>query len=1255
MNPGDIIDGRFVLEHLLGTGGMGTVWRARQVPLGRTVALKLLREEYSSLPHLRRRFAREARAAARLNHEYICSVFDFGAESSGRMFLAMEYVQGRQLIEAVRFGMSTRQVVVLACQLLEALAHAHARGVVHRDLKPENVLMAGVALPEHAGEPKLVDFGIATLRDERQDVRETGHDQVVGTPLYMSPEQASGERHLSPRTDLYSLGLIIYELLAGAHPFESEDSAKVMSDHVSRPMPALEPRAGISIPGDLEAVLMRALQKRPSARWDSAARMRAALEPLRVLVLKDDLYAQVPERVQVASGEDLHNASTEVVDMDMVALAARAERAERATARALPSHQEGGLSGSSEGEVDPALRSLRATPFVGRAPECEDLLSVAESVARDGHGRIIVLEGEAGVGKTRQMMWLKETLEERGLFRGHIGVFTRGMANGLVGLQEIFESIFRTRGMTRAQLEERIQAKLSDWNAEPVVEDVHALSEFLRPEVINFEGADASPAAGRLFSALVRMLEHAANAQPRIILLDDIHWAGGALADWFEYLAAELRYRTIPVLFVATVRPDELVARPELDERWKMLSRHADGSFSSMRLELMSTFDSRELVRGLLPVDNDLADVIAQRSAGNPLYIVLLLRYLGNEGLLKMSEDGRWHARDLDSVRGVVPPSLADLFEVRLKQIEQRHPAGARLRRLMARAAILGRRFLYDVLLMTVELEGDEELMHSLDRDFDALLSIGVIVEVVGREEELYTFSHGLMRDVVLAEELGPARRRKLHCLAAKALELVYGVDAGARASEIAAHWYAGRKIVEAIEWTWRAAQTARRSWRQREALSQYETCLSLMERRLGEDWGEAGRCSIQEIERFEAAGVSRSRYLRVLVYLGDLHEGFGEFDDAEKIYRRLVKLCGKPSAQMDVEVLVPLCQTWLGLGHVAWQRGDFEAARWAFERVRGVLQEGDVAPDIVTLATRGLARVSWYRGEYDEATQLASSAQQQAIAAGDREGEAESLWLLGEIARMLTMRERAETFFADASRIYTEARIPTGIARCLLSQAQLARYHKSFELASDFYERALRQYESLGDRRGRGLCLNGLGEIARFEGDLERARRYYVRALEILQAIGAQYDVAITCTNIGLLELRDGELEQAEEYLQMALTLVVEKDYPYLLAGIGYNLALIQTMRGKGEEADDILRPVWAMNERVPVADLDFAEPLEELGRLRAEEGNTRQARALFMRALATYRELRLQEDIERLELLLEALPLSAEEEMDEEDGDED
>jgi len=1245
LNPGDIIDGRFVLESMLGRGGMGTVWRARQVPLGRTVALKLLREEYSSLPHLRRRFAREARAAARLNHEHICSVFDFGAEANGRMFLAMEYVQGRQLIEAVHIGMSTRQVVLLACQLLEALAHAHARGVVHRDLKPENVLMAGMALPEHAGEPKLVDFGIATLRDERQDVRETGQDQVVGTPLYMSPEQASGERHLSPRTDLYSLGLILYELLAGAHPFESEDAAKVMSDHVSRPIPGLQPRAGLSIPGDLEAVLMRALQKRPSARWDSAARMRAALEPLRVLVLKDDLYAHPPETRQSAIPDALHEASTEVVDMEAVAAAARSEHA---TVRSLPRYQEEGLAlANSESEVDPSLRSLRATPFVGRAPECEELISVAETVARDGHGRIVILEGEAGVGKTRQMMWLKETLEERGLFRGHIGVFTRGMANGLLGLQEIFESIFRTRGMTREQLEERISSKLTDWEAEPVAEEVHALAEFLRPEVINFEAAsDQSPAAGRLFSALIRMLELAATAQPRIILLDDIHWAGGALADWFEYLATELRYRNIPVLFVATTRPDELVAKPELDERWRMLSRHADGIFSSIRLGLMSSFDSRELVRGLLPVDDALADVVSQRSAGNPLYMVLLLRYLGHEGLLKMGEDGHWHAQDLDRVRGVVPPSLADLFKVRLQQIEQRHPSGERLRRVLARAAILGRRFLYDVLLMMCELEGDTEVADALDRDFDALLSVGVIVEVVGREEELYTFSHGLMRDVVLAEELGPAQRRKLHCYAARALEVVYGLDAASRASEIASHWYAGRKIVEAIEWTWRAAQTARRSWRQREALSQYEMCISLMERRLGEDWGEVGRNAVHDLERFDAAGVSRSRYLRSLVYVGDLHEGFGEFDAAERIYRQLVRLCGKPHSEMDVEVLVPLCQTWLGLGHVAWQRGDFEAARWAFERVRDVLDEGEVAPDISTLAMRGMARVAWYRGEYDEATRHASDAQQQAIARGDREGEAEALWLLGEIARMLAMRDRAQAFLSDSLRLYMEAHIPTGVARCLLSQAQLARYHKSFEQARDLYERALRQYESLGDRRGRGLCLNGLGEIARFEGDLDKARRFYVRALEILQAIGAQYDVAITCTNIGLLELRDGELEQAEEYLQMALTLVVEKDYPYLLAGIGYNLALIQTMRGKGEEANDILRPIWAMNERVPISDLDFAEPLEELGKLRAEEGDCLQARALWERALATYQELRLDEDIERLESLIATLPEVSEEE---------
>lgn len=1247
LRAGQSIDGRFELERLIGRGGMGAVWKATQVPLGRVVALKVLRSEYSALPHLRRRFSREARAAASLNHEHIASVFDFGTDAGGHMYLAMEYVEGLQLAEIVGGGVSILEVITLGRQLLSALSHAHARGVVHRDLKPENVILSGGYSTTHIGQPKIVDFGIATIASESLEARETDQDQVVGTPLYMSPEQASGARVLSPRTDLYNVGFIMYELIAGAHPFEDTNHLKVMASHVNEPIPELKPRDGLVVPEALITLILKALEKRPVDRWASAVQMSAALEPLELLAQNDIAYQRRPlldgTHPQASIAEQSHtffNVRTTAQDEAppvIIRANSRPFNETPITIEDLPSTHD--AESGVLAQPSPKRAFLRALPFVGRVDERQRLLEQAEQVIKSGQGRILMLTGETGVGKTRQAMWLKETLEERGLYRGHIGVFTRGMGRGMRGLQEAVESIFRTRGLRRDALVERLQDKLEEFGERGKTnESANALVDFLRPRDEHDERRLMASSSSLLWAMLLNALELATRTQPRLLILDDVQWAGPEFADFLTFLAVELRYRRIPLFIMCLQRSEVMSENEELIDHLLPLSRYVGESVERVTLERMSEADAGRMVRAVLPCDDALMEVIVSRAAGNPLHLVALMRYLSDEDLLEFGQ-GHWVARDLDEVRRVVPPSLADVFRERIRQVEGRHLSGGRLLKMLTRGAILGKRFSYEVLQHMIGLEGDAELRLHLDEDFDQILGEGFITEVVGRGEEWYTFHHGLLRDVLLKESVGPAQTRRLHRLAAQAIEIVHALDVQHHAAEIAQHWYIARELELALDWFWQAAQTARRSYLASQAIWAYERVLELMESRL------SGKVSLDkpqwvlEHEHFERAQVSRSRYLRALVYMGDLREGSGEFAQSEAIYRRVVRMCGRPLAQMDIDVLVPLCQAWLGLGHISWQRGDFTAAYWAFDRVFKVLEEANKAPDIAVSALRGMARVAWHRGEYQAATQMAQDGYERAVAIGDDESRAECLWILGEVSRMLANDDEAVDAFERSLLIYEQAMIPTGIARNLLSIAQLARYHKDFVRAKSFYERALHHYEALGDRRGAGLCYNGLGEIARFEARYEDARKMYMRALEIMEAIGAQYDVAITYTNLGLIEMRRRDLFSAEHYLREARRLIADKDFPYVLAGIEYNLALVKAMNGEQEESSTILRTVIDLNDRVPILDVDFAEPLEQLGSLHAEQGSIEQAQELWRRAGEIYRDLRLDKDLARVQQRLAQL----------------
>jgi len=271
----ELIGERYELVELVGTGGMSSVYKAHDRLLERNVALKVLHPHYGDDDEYVERFRREARAVAQLSHPNIVTVIDRGVDD-GRQYIVFEYVDGenlKQLIE--RTGpLPIRQAVELGLQTAEALAFAHAHGLVHRDVKPQNVLLT----PD--GEAKVTDFGIARSLDVEHGVTQTG--TVLGTSNYISPEQASGEP-VTPATDVYSLGVVLFELLTGDVPFPGENFVAVAMKHINDPVPdvsSLRPDA----PTRLVAAIERALEKDPRRRFRSmeelAQELRTCLEEI---------------------------------------------------------------------------------------------------------------------------------------------------------------------------------------------------------------------------------------------------------------------------------------------------------------------------------------------------------------------------------------------------------------------------------------------------------------------------------------------------------------------------------------------------------------------------------------------------------------------------------------------------------------------------------------------------------------------------------------------------------------------------------------------------------------------------------------------------------------------------------------------------------------------------------------------------------------------------------------------------------------
>ncbi len=285
---GQLIDGKYLVRGVLGEGGMGTVFEAENRALRRSVAVKVLHPAQARKKVAVKRFHQEARAAGAIGHPNICEVYDLGTLEDGSPYLVMECLQGETLAERISSegGLGFEDVLDVVSQVLSGLVAAHEKGIVHRDIKPENIF-----LTRRAGIPpvaKLLDFGVSkmmpgwagTLPGEEEQMNLTRTGMVMGTPYYMSPEQARGDRNLDARVDLWACGVILYEALTGRRPFVAANyNALLLQILTTSPRPARELRP--ALPAAFDQVMIRSLARAREERYQSASEFQEALKPLR--------------------------------------------------------------------------------------------------------------------------------------------------------------------------------------------------------------------------------------------------------------------------------------------------------------------------------------------------------------------------------------------------------------------------------------------------------------------------------------------------------------------------------------------------------------------------------------------------------------------------------------------------------------------------------------------------------------------------------------------------------------------------------------------------------------------------------------------------------------------------------------------------------------------------------------------------------------------------------------------------------------
>ncbi len=770
--------GPYDLLEEIGRGGMGEVWRAVHRDRGTLVVIKLLARERARSRSLRRRFLDEVRLAASLDHRGVIAIHDFGTVERGlpgsypmgTPWLAMELVEGgslRPLAGEVSWG----RLRGLLVQLLDALAHAHARGVVHRDLKFSNVLLDDSRLV-------LTDFGLARTVDQAT----TG--ELAGTPAYMAPELFEGESDTGPWTDLYALGCVAWGLACGRLPFDSARSVDEYREaHLYRVPPAFRPV--VAVPDALDPWCRRLLAKRPGERFGSAADAAWSLGNL-----------DEPEGGEEAEPADETPWTLPTISLTLPPRSRRAgsgsvgageaPRAGRVGAPPIPeswrpsaSVRPGTLPGAGLG-----LFAMREPPFVGRIAERDRIWAELRAAAAGGTARLVLLRGPAGVGKSRIARWLARRAEETG-GSWQVQVLHEPQAGPGHGLAPALARLLRVRSRDPRLAEEEARLALGRLGLRDPRDVRDMVAAFVRP------GAPTE-------EPIRRLVEQLADRRPLVVWLDDLQWGIDTLA-WLERCLAGSRPLSRPVLFVGTVRDSDLHDRPHeaaLLDRLEALPRT-----TTIPLGPLPDSDHGDLVRRSLGLAGELAASVALRTGGNPLFAMALVGDWVRRGILEPTPAG------LQLVSGApdeLPTRLADVWLARVDDALRASRRG--WGRAIELAATLGGAIDFEEWRRLVAGTEPDDLIELVE----VLLRRGLATSGPGGPEAGWSFAHGMLREAIEGRSMREGRGAGLHRACAAMLR-----SRPAPAPErVARHLVAAGDLAEALEPLHEAVEETKRQGR---------------------------------------------------------------------------------------------------------------------------------------------------------------------------------------------------------------------------------------------------------------------------------------------------------------------------------------------------------------------------------------------------------------------------------------------------------
>lgn len=1116
--------GPFEILEPIGAGGMGTVFKGRHRRTGVSVALKVLRGELADNREYLDGFHREVRATARMVHPGIVDVYDHGVVSPqaadevseltvGAPWLAMEFAADGSLEESVD-SISWAKLRRLLFDILDALAHAHARGLVHRDLKPGNVLRRPDPGADSKGKPAmrwmLTDFGIAHVRDPSVSERTADVQSVsAGTPVFMAPEQFEGQwRDYGPWTDLYALGCLAFLLATGRAPFEGDSVWAIAIKQMQEPVPPFEPL--LAVPDEFEAWIRRLLTKEISGRYRRAADAASDLEKLdapQKPAEQADATQAFADTKTLATFGDLADVRTRLLDSDYLREKLDADRQRLPDGADEPSNSEsartpvapppppswhsleaprstGAMLGAGKG-----LFGLRRAPFVGRQKERNHLWNAFHRVCTDGRPRCVIIRGEAGLGKSQLIEWISTRTHELGAattleathnpimepteglpraFRTHLG------ATGLVG-RPLFE-----------RLEEAHTTLLGD---DPDSRHLAAVAEWMAPGSLNPSDTEIPPVELETmlerFIVAESLLRRIANTRPVVLGIDDGQWGQESLG-FAHHLVASDADEQLPVLVVVAIRPDAVENRLVEREYLELLS-DTDRT-SILDLPPLDDADQETLVSHLLGLHPRLVARVRDHTGGNPLFASQLLEDWVDRDALCQSDRGYVLENE-----ETLPERLSPLLERRIQRFIDHWRSPEDVAVALEAASALG-----------VDVEDEEwtavcaELGCAVDDALrDDLFDCGLSVPRDGG----WRFRLSVFRDALENISKRTGRWRAVNTCCAEVLAQTAACS-GRSCERRARHYLAASRPDEALPLLWEAAD-------RRMKQSAYIQALAILE--LVEHCLETMDVSTEAADRARLA-VRRAEAYRF--------------------------------------------------------RGDYDTAFSLLEQV--VDWPSTLPAEIRAHAHRVFAGANVFQGHKDDARRHHLQALELFEEAEDHVGRTKVLHGLGWLNFLSGHLSKAREMFLSGFRCASFAGDDIEAAWCLHGVAQ-THFVQSDPDGGEYVHRAMERFEARGCRSGMAFGYWMFGDYARLRGQLDEARRHYRRASHFASATG-HILAPLADALPGYCDIAEEDYESARRHFQKLDAVGSDRLFPLFRPIATVGLLAAAAGLGDTERFDDLL-----------------------------------------------------------------------------------